>query len=241
MSATVWKGTLEISAMSVPVRMSVAAAPLELDFRLLDPATGRGVSQQFVDPENGTTFKKADLARALTLDAQSVILTEEELQSLQPEKSNEIEVAGFLRLRDVDPIHFLGSYHLQPDGAAGNAAYHLVAQALGDRYAALGTQVRRGKRYHVLVRASQSGGLVLHTLYHAGEVRQPDLPQAEPADPEQVRMARLLMRRRCIEWRPGDLVDTHRRDVLALATAKAKPDDLTAELEASLAAAKVAK
>ncbi len=236
MSTTVWKGTLEISAMSVPVRMSVAAAPLELDFRLLDPATGRGVSQQFVDPETGTTFKKADLARSLTLDSQSVMLTEEELKALEPEKSSEIEVMGFLRLRDVDPIHFLASYHVLPDGKAGNAAYHLVAQALGDSYAAQGTMVRRGKRYHVLVRASQSGGLVLHTLYHAGEVRQPDLPQADPADPDQVRMARLLMRRRRIAWKPGDLVDTHRRDVLALATAKAKPDDLTAELQASLAA-----
>lgn len=239
MSATVWKGTLEISAMSVPVRMSVAAAPLELDFRLIDPATGRGVSQQFVDQKTGKkTFKRAELARALNLDTQSVVLTEDELQGLQPEKSSEIQVAGFLRVRDVDPIYFVGSYHLQPDGAAGNAAYHLVAQALGDRYVAQGSMVRRGKRYHVLVRAAQSGGLVLHTLYHVGEVRQPDLPQAEPADPEQVRMARLLMRRRRIEWKPGDLVDTHRRDVLALATAKAKPDDLTAELTASLAAAK---
>lgn len=240
MSTTVWKGTLEISALSVPVRLSVAAASISLDFRLIDPTTGRGVSQRFVDPETGKLFHKSDLARALDLDARPAILTDEELASVEPEKSSEIEVSGFLRVRDVDPIYFSGSYHLQPDGKADNASYHLVAQALSDKYVALGSMVRRNKRHHVLVRASGES-LVLHTLYHADEVRHPDQPQAEPSDPEQVRLARLLMRRQRIAWKPADLVDTHRRDVLALLKAKAKPDDLTAELQASLAATKAAK
>ena len=70
----------------------------------------------------------------------------------------------------MDPIYFEKTYYLGPD-KGGDKAYRLLSDAMEktDRVA-LAKFVMRGKESLVLVRAAQ-GGLMLHTMYFADEVR----------------------------------------------------------------------
>ena len=99
-----------------------------------------------------------------------VRFTDEELKGLEGEASKVIDIAEFVPLAKVDPIYFEKTYYLGPD-KGGEKAYRLLADAMArtDRVA-LAKFVMRGKESLVLVRAAQ-GGLMLHTMYFADEVR----------------------------------------------------------------------
>lgn len=236
---TVWKGSLEFGMVSVPVRLTVAAREEKLDFRLVNPTTGSGVSQKLVDASTGSEVKRAELVRAADVDGRTVLVTEEELASVSPEKSDEIVIERFVKTAEVDPLWFSASYYLLPNGNAGNTAYHLVARALGGLrgHVAIGKMVRLQRQHHVLVRATEHG-LILHTLYRVGEVRTPEAEAADFVTDQSLRLARSFIRARAECWDPSFLVDQHRQDVLELLAGKALPADLTSELKASVADAK---
>ena len=240
---TVWKGTLEFGDVSVPVRLTVAAREEKLDFSLVNPVTGNGVSQKLVDASNGVEVKRADLVRAADVDGRTVLVTEEELASVAPEKSDEIIIERFVKSAEVDPLWFSGSYYVLPNGNAGNTAYQMVTRALGGLrgHVAIGKMVRLQRQHHVLVRATEHGLMILHTLYRSGEVRSPDVEPADFVTEQSVRLARSFIRARAERWDPTVLIDQYRLDVLKLLAAKALPTDLTSELKTSVAKAKAAK
>src|SRR5207244_9618327 len=73
-------------------------------------------------------------------------------------------------LAGVDPIYFEDAHYLGPDKGA-EKAYHLLAQAMRETgRVALAQYVRGGKEHLVLLRP-YDGGLVLHTMHYADEVR----------------------------------------------------------------------
>lgn len=242
--STVWKGTLEFGLVSVPVRMTVAAKPEKVDIRLINPTTGAGVKQRWVDGSTGEEVKRDALARAADVDACTVLLADDELAELQPEECSEIRLSGFVRSGQVDPMYFSGSYYLLPNGDDATA-YRLVAKALrphGRGFAAVGTFVRLQRRHHVLIR-SVDGVLVLHTLYHVGEVRYPEELTPALSSPEDLRLAQAFMRSRAVKWDPSLWVDEYRQRLLELLRGKREEQagNLTAELQASVETAKKRK
>src|SRR2546425_11079625 len=81
-----------------------------------------------------------------------------------------IDIAEFVPLQSVDPIYFERTYFLGPD-KGGDKAYRLLADAMEKQgRVALAKFVMRGKESLVLIRPAQ-GGLMLHTMYFADEVR----------------------------------------------------------------------
>lgn len=244
MLSTVWKGSLEFGLVTAAVRMVLAAKENKTEFHLVNPGTGNGVSQRWVDAVTKDPVQKADLLRATNVDSRTVTVTEEELAAISPEACSEIDLVEFVKLPSVDPLHFSGSYYLLPDGDAGDGAYHLVVAALADGrgFAALGTMVRLGRLHNVLIRAS-GGVLVLHTLYHAGEVRKPEELDPVHVDDEDLRLARTYVRNRLADWSPAQLVDRYREELLALIKRKREEiaGDLTSGLKASVLKAKASK
>ena len=127
-------------------------------------------------------------------------------------------------LRTVDPVYIEGTSFLGPD-RGGDKPYRLLAEVMRTRdEVALGTYVMRGKENLVAIRAYQ-GGLVLHTLYFADEVR--DFREIETGKGtirrEEMQLAlRLIETLRRPAFDPEDFEDTYRARVEAAARAKAR-------------------
>jgi DNA end-binding protein Ku len=47
------------------------------------------------------------------------------LTEAEPEKSQTIDIEGFVDLRDIDPIYFRTTYYLAPQSEAGTKPYRL--------------------------------------------------------------------------------------------------------------------
>jgi DNA end-binding protein Ku len=101
-----------------------------------------------------------------------VIVTDEELERLDPEKSRDIDLRRFVNKDEIQPIFFEHAYFLAPAGGSVKA-YQLLAETMErSARAGIATFVMRGKEYLVAILA-ENGILRAETLRFSDEVRTP--------------------------------------------------------------------
>jgi DNA end-binding protein Ku len=131
----------------------------------------------------------------------------------------------------VDPIYFEKTYYLGPD-KGGEKAYRLLADAMEkhDRVA-LAKFVMRGKESLVLIRPAQ-GGLMLHTMYFADEVRS--FGEIDKGESAKIREGELELALQLIDglsrdaFRPEQYQDEYRQRVLDLVNQKVEGKEVAA-------------
>ena len=157
-------------------------------------------------------------------------VADEELKALEGEASKIIDIAEFVPLEQVDPIYFEKTYYLGPD-KGGDKAYRLLCDAMikTDRVA-LAKYVMRGKESLVLIRPSQ-GGLMLHTMYFADEVR--DFGEIDKGDSAKIREGELDLALQLINglagetFSPARYTDEYRHRVLEMINKKVEGQEIT--------------
>ena len=228
---SIGSGTISFGLVSIPVKMYTAAAPAGVAFNQLHARCGNRIKQQILCPVCSEVVERGGLVKGyeFTKD-QYVRFTDEELRGLEGEASRVIDIAEFVPLASVDPIHFEKTYYLGPD-KGGDKAYRLLADAMAQTgRVALATFVMRGKESLVLVRPAK-GGLMLHTMYFADEVR--DFGDVDKGSGARIREGELDLALRLIEelsrteFTPGRYHDAYRQRVLDLVNAKVEGKEIT--------------
>jgi DNA end-binding protein Ku len=225
-------GTISFGLVSIPVRMYTAASSANVSFNLLHAKCGSRIKQQTFCPTDNEVVDRASLVRGYEFAKdQYVRVTDDELKALEGEASKVIDIAEFVPLPSVDPIFFEKTYYLGPD-KGGDKAYRLLADAMekGGRVA-LATFVMRGKESLVLIR-SAGGGLMLHTMYFADEVRdfgEIDRGQSAKIKPGEMELAlQLIDGLASDEFQPDKYRDEYRHRVLDLINQKVEGKEVTA-------------
>ena len=117
-------------------------------------------------------------------DDRFVVLEDEELEALDPDKSHEIDLSRFVAEDEVDPMLFERGYFLAPDRGALKA-YRLLAKTMEEAgRIGIATFVMRDTEYLVAIIA-EDGILRAQTLRFHDELRSPDdvgLPELGDAD-----------------------------------------------------------
>lgn len=124
-----WKASLRVGDLTLPVRLYAAASDRKVHFRLLCAADHSPVSQQMVDPASGEAIAPGDVRRGIEVDdGLFVVVTEADQKALEPEPSRDIRVAQFVDREKVDPRWVERPYYLGPDG--DEDGYFALAAAL---------------------------------------------------------------------------------------------------------------
>jgi len=168
---SIGSGTISFGLVSIPVRMFSATGGSGLSFNQLHAKCGGRIKQQIICPVCNEVVERNQLVKGYEFAKdQYVQFTPDELKALEGESSPAMDIAEFLPLKTVDPIYFDRTYYLGPD-KGGEKAYRLLSEAMNKtERCALARVVMRGKESLVIVRPAQ-GGLLLHTMYFAREVR----------------------------------------------------------------------
>jgi DNA end-binding protein Ku len=259
MPRSIWSGAISFGLVNVPVKLYSAVSRKTVRFHQLNRETGNRISQRRVDPETGDEVTYDDIVKGFELTKDHyVIVTPEELDALDPEKTRTIDIEDFVDLEDIDPIFYDHPYYLVPDTGA-TKAYGLLLSAMRESgKVAIAKVVLRSKEQLVAIRP-QEDLLCMETMIFADEVVAhdsiDDLPDAKElrASERELKMAQQLIDSLSTEWEPEKYRDEYREKVLELierkaageeiavqpeAPAPAKVPDLMAALEASLAAVK---
>jgi DNA end-binding protein Ku len=255
-----WSGAISFGLVNVPVKLYSAVSRKTVRFHQLNGKTGHRIAQKRVDSVSGDEVNYEDIVKGYELTKERyVVITPDELETLDPEKSRTIDIEDFVDLADIDPVYYDHPYYLVPDKGA-TKAYGLLFNAMEESgKVAVARVVLRSKEHLVAIRPAPGNVLTMETMLFADEVVAPDelddLPEAKDlkASERELTMAQQLIDSLSSDFEPGKYRDEYREKVLELIERKAsgeeiavqpeapepkKVPDLMAALEASLAAVK---
>jgi DNA end-binding protein Ku len=183
-----WSGNIAFGLVSVPVHLFVATRPAGVSLRMVSEQ-GTPLSRRYFCSADDRPLGRDDIVRGYEVEKDRfVIVEDEELEALAPEKSQEIDLSRFVELSEIDPVYFERAYFLAPARGAVKA-YRLLAKTMEETgRAGIATFVMRGKEYLIAIIAER-GLLRAETLRFHDELRSPDdvgLPPLAPADAARV-------------------------------------------------------
>ena len=220
-----WSGTISFGLVSIPVDLFPANRRGRPGLRLLAPS-GLPVQRRYASSGKDAEVPPAHLIRGYEVaSGDYVVVTDEELAALAPEKSRDIDLTRFVPVDDVDPVLFERAYFLSPGGQSLKA-YRLLADVMERTgRAGIATFVMRDKEYLVAI-LSEGGILRAETLRFADEVRSAEdvgLPEAAKPKAAKVKaFERLITARSEKALDPAELVDPWTAKIEALAEKKQK-------------------
>jgi DNA end-binding protein Ku len=223
-------GILSFGLVAIPVRIHTATRSENVSFHLLHNKCGSRVGNQHYCPVCNVIVDRPDLVRGFQhAKDQYVPVTEEELESLEAEANRNIDLKEFVPLASVDPVYFENTHYLGAD-KGGEKPYRLLAEAMAKSgRVAIAELVSRGKEQLVLIR-SYKKGLVLHTMYHADEVRDfqqiPNGEKVKVSEKEVELGISLIDRLTSEQFKPENYKDEYRIRVLAMLDEKSKGKEI---------------
>ncbi len=260
MARAIWTGSISFGLLNVPVRLYSAVSRKSVSFRELRASDSSRIRHRRVAEIDGEEVPYDEIVKGYEVTPeQYVVLTRDELEELDPQKTKAIEIQDFVDLNEIDPIYFDHPYYLGPDKGA-EKAYALLVKAMADsNKVAIARFVLRSRENLAAIRP-MGKVLTMATMRFADEVVSPDelddvIPEnGKRIEKREVEMAKQLIESLSGEFEPDKYRDEYREELLALIERKArgeevveavseapkptKAPDLMAALEESLAAVK---
>ncbi|MEX1058439.1 MAG: Ku protein, partial [Natronospirillum sp.] len=217
-----WKGVIAFEDVAVPVKLYAALEDRSVHFRLLHKTDSAPVRQVMVNPDTEEIVPSDQTYRAYhTGEGAQVLLTKEDLDSVKPQPSRQIEVLKFLPEHVIDHRWYNRPYYLGPDGADQNYAA-LVAALASTQREGLTHWVMRNKEYYGALRVHQGYLLMITLRYEEQVVSAADLepPKGKPLDHRELAMAQQLIEMLDAEFAPETFQNEYRERVLELIETK---------------------
>ena len=232
MARKLQSAAISFGLVTIPTDLYTATSSESISFHQIHAPCGSRIKQQLFCPVCERVVERSELVKGYELvKGQHVQVTEGELEKLEAASSQSIDILQFVPLQTVDPIYFEKTYYLGP-GKGGDKPYQLLAQAMEKtQRVALAKVVMRGKENLVLIRAAQ-GGLMLHLMYYADEVRDfQEIPkgQATTTGAELNLALRLIDELSEPAFQPEQFEDEYRARVHAMLQQKAEGKEVRAE------------
>jgi DNA end-binding protein Ku len=227
MPRALWKGAITFGLVHIPVALYPAARENRIDFDWLDRKTMKPVGYKRVNKATGKEVAKEDIVKGIEVeDGRYVVLTDEEIKSANPERTQTVEILTFVDAKDIPPTYFDSPYVLAPTGR-GEKVYLLLREALKKSGRIGIAQVVIQTKQHLAALIPSDNALLLNTLRWADEIRSMDdmgLPgeatgKLAPSDRE-LQMAEQLIADMSADWAPEQYKDHSRDDIMALVQEK---------------------
>jgi DNA end-binding protein Ku len=222
MAASVWSGYLTFGLISMPVRLFSGARSSGISFNQLHRTDHQRVKQQLICSADGQVLDRSDIVKGYEYrKGEYVIVEPEEIKKIEPKTAKTMEILEFVKTADVDPVYFESSYYMVPE-EAGRRPYALLTKALEEsEYVAIAKLTMHNREYTVFLRPHK-GGMMLHTMYYAEEVREVEsfgAPDVEIKEAE-IKVAHQLIEALADKWDPEKYHDTFQDNLKKLIETK---------------------
>ena len=235
MGRAIWTGSLSFGLVSVPVGLYSATEDKTVRFNQFQAGTPDRVRNKRVNERTGEEVEYRDVVKGVDVGGgEFVIVTPEELDAVEPEKSRTIAVTDFVDLGEIDPVHFQRTYYLAPQGDQARRAYALLLKVMSEsKKVGIATFVMRSKEYLVAVRPGDDV-LALETMFFSDEIRDPvkeieGVPVEEDFTNRELETAKLLIDSMTTKFDSENYHDTYRERVEELVERKRKGEEIVSE------------
>ena len=200
-----------------------AARSNRASLRMLGP-DGQPLARKYYAEKTGKDLDVDEVVRGYEVDKEKyVIVTDEELERLAPEKTRDIDLKQFVPADSIPPLYFERGYFLTP-AEGSQKAYKLLAETMDkSELAGVATFVMRGKEYLVAI-FSDKGILRAETMRFADELRSPSdvgLPKKKEVPKATVhKFEKLIATKSKKQFTPTKLADKQTDSLLKLVKKK---------------------
>jgi len=222
MAASVWSGYLTFGLISLPVRLFSGARSSSVSFNMLHRDDMSRLKQQYYCPVDSRVVERDEIVKGYEYRKDEYVIIEpEEIKKIEPKTAKTMEILEFVKAKDVDAVYFDSSYFMVPE-EAGRKPYALLSKALEESdYVAIAKLTMHNREYTVFLRP-HLGGMMLHTMYYADEVRKVDefgRPDVELKDSE-LKVAHQLIEALAADFEPEKYSDSFQENVRKLIETK---------------------
>ncbi|HEX6981336.1 MAG TPA: Ku protein [Balneolaceae bacterium] len=253
---TIWKGHIQFSLVTIPIRLySAVDSAKSISFDLLTRNDHHPVGYQKIDKNTGKPVSKEDIVKGYEYEPdQYVIIEKEDIEKVQPKMSKAIEIRGFVDKNEAHPALYDKPYFIGPDSETTAKTYSLFRQTLEKSgKVGVGTVVLRNKESPALLTVHE-GGILMYKLRYPNQMRSmkdvPNLANGQ-ADEEQLKMAQTLVDSMSRKFTEIDLENDYYnamkemieakvegKEVISVTEEEAKPRDIMTALKESIESSK---
>jgi DNA end-binding protein Ku len=243
--------------VAIPVQLVKAIEPGRVSFHLLHNKDHSPLLRRMICPKEGKIVPPEEIVRGYEIGPDKyIVVTEDELESVSPERSRTIEIVEFIDMEEVDSLYYAHPYYLVP-AKGGEKAYRLLVEVMHRTSKAGLAKLVLGEREYLVAVKSTQGALALITLHYSEEILADG--EMEPGSggvaPEATERMKKVIKEMAADFNPHKYADERRKRILKLLDRKAKtqrpveapelkeeagegPADLIAALEESMRAVK---
>jgi DNA end-binding protein Ku len=233
MPRAIWSGSVGFGLLNIPVKLYSATSSHRISFRELRESDGSRIRHKRVAEADGKEVPNEKIVKGYELGGDRyLVLTKDELEALEPEKSREIRVEDFVKIEEIDPVYFDRPYFLAPDKGA-ERAYSLLVKAMKESgMVAIARFVLRNKEHLAAIRPI-GPALSITTMRFADEVVSPEeiadeLPADAKVPKQELEMARQLIDSLVTDFKPESYEDEYRQELIDLIERKARGEEVVA-------------
>ncbi len=249
----IWSGTISFSLVAIPVRLVKAVETGRISFHLLHSKDYSRLNRKMYCSQDNAPVPPDEIARGYEITpGKFILMTDEELESVSPERSRTIEITGFVDLADLDAVFFDHPYYLMP-AKGGEKAYRLLVEVMQRTKKAGLASFVLAEREHPVAVFSRDGALAMATLHYGEEVLPFDagVPQKAKIDQQEAGRMRKSVERMLVDFEPSKYANGRLNKISEIVARKIKesalvdapaisaeeeegPPDLVAALEESM-------
>lgn len=232
----IWKGHIQFSLVTIPVRIYNAIDTAQtISFNLLSKNGHNPVAYEKKDKVTGEVLRSDDIVKGYQYEpGQYVIVDAEDFDKVKLKSEKVIEIEGFVNAEEVHPTLFEAPYFIGPDGDVAAKTYGLLSETLKQTgRIAVGTVVLRDRETPLLL-APMEGGIVMYRLRYPHEVRSmKDVPQLRDvkADKDQVKLAKTLVDSMTVKFTDIEMKDNYYDKLKSIIDAKIEGKEIVVREE----------
>jgi len=226
MAHAIWSGAINFGLVTIPVKLFTAVRSSDLRFNFLHKKDDGRIFNERHCTVCGEKVEYADLVRGYEYEkGHYVVLSDEDLKSVNPEATQSVDIVEFVDLDQIDPMYFDTPYYLEPE-KKGRHAYALLRESLREANKVGIARVVIRSREHLAALKPNGEALVLELMHYADELVEQstfDFPELkENVAPAELKVAKLLIDSMSAEkFEPEKFHDQYREDVMAMIDARA--------------------
>ncbi len=220
----IWSGTISFSLVAIPVQLVKAVEPGRVSFRMLHSKDYSPLQRRMFCPEEEKMVPPDEIIRGYEIvPGKYILITDEELESVSPERSRTIEIVDFIDIKEVDPIYYDHPYYLVPS-KGGEKAYRLLVEVMRRTNKAGLAKFVLGEREYLVAVKSTEGALTLITLHYSEEVLPDEdiSPKEGKIEAEEESRIKKSIKKMMADFDPEKYADERRKKIMDLLKKKAK-------------------
>lgn len=221
----IWSGAISFGLVTIPTKLYSGTQSNKLEFHLLREDDHCPIKFERVCRSDGKEVPFDNIVKGYEYEeGDYVVLSKEDFDKANVEKSSTIDIQDFVNESEVDSIFYEKPYFLAPD-KNGEKSYALLRDALKTaKKVAVASFVMRS-RENIGVIKPYGKLLVLNQLRYHDEIRDSgklDLPDEKKAGDKELKMALALIDQMTAKFKPEDYADSYIEDLKRIIETKQK-------------------